>query len=75
MKRAAILEHLAKAEQHVTLSERHVRDQQALVERLERDGSDTVMARLLLAEYEHSLALHRMDLTRIRTELYTLPDG
>jgi hypothetical protein len=75
MDETLILKHLALAERHVLESERRVTQQQALVERLERDGHDTMTARELLLEFERSLELHRYDLARIRAELTHAPES
>lgn len=69
MDKGLLLKHLALADRHVLESEGRVRQQQALVEQLERDGHDSELARQLLLEFEHSLELHRYDRARIQAEL------
>lgn len=69
MERAAIEQHLAEAERHVTQSEGLVRRQREVVQQLERDGHDTALAKVLLSELERSLALHRLDCKRTREQL------
>lgn len=69
MDKSLLLKHLALAERHVRESESRVSQQQALVEQLEREGHGSELARTLLLEFEHSLELHRYDLSRIQAEL------
>jgi hypothetical protein len=70
MDRDVILEHLAQAERHIAESDERIARQKALIERLEADGGDSVTAKLLLAEFQHSLALHRADWERLQGKLY-----
>ncbi len=69
MDRHMLLEHLAKANEHVLLGERHVRRQRELVAELERDGHDTTGARKLLEQFEKLQAMHEADRDRIEREL------
>jgi hypothetical protein len=55
--RAVTLKHLELANKHVAEGHRRVEAQVALVARLERDGRDTFQARMLLEQFETSLAL------------------
>ena len=55
--RAAARQHLERANKHVAEGHRRVEAQVALVARLERDGRDTFQARILLEQFETSLAL------------------
>jgi hypothetical protein len=70
MDREVILEHLAQAERHIAESDRRIAQQKVLVERLEGNGADAVTAKLLLAEFQYSLALHRADWERLQRKLY-----
>ena len=58
--------HLAEAEAHIALGERHIVRQRELVADLARDGHDTTEAKRLLANLEETQALHiaARDLTR-----------
>ncbi len=69
MDRAIILEHLARAEEHVVLAQEHVQQQRDLVARLEHDGHDTTMARALLEQFERLLEMHVGDRDRLAKEL------
>lgn len=69
----AILERLELADLHVVEADRIVRQQHTIVRVLERDGHDASMAKLLLAEFEHTLALYREDRARIRAQLEAAP--
>ncbi len=69
MDRRMLLEHLAKANEHVELGERHVRRQRELVAELERDGHDTREARKLLEQFEKLQDMHKADRDRIEREL------
>lgn len=62
-------QHLAQAEQHVALGERHVRHQREIVAKLEQDGHDAEEALKLLAQFEELQALHIADRDRLRKEL------
>lgn len=69
MDRKIILEHLAQAERHIEEAERRIAHQKALLAGLDGGGADAVTARILLAEFEHSLALHRADRQRLEGKL------
>jgi hypothetical protein len=69
MDREVILEHLAQAERHIAAMDTRVAQQKMLVERLDGDGADSATAKILLLEYEHSLALHRADWERLQGRL------
>jgi hypothetical protein len=62
-------EHLRQARAHVELGKEHVIRQRALVERLERDGHDGTMARLLLRTFEETQGMHLADVDRLVGEL------
>ena len=53
-----ILEHLARAKEHVVEGEEHIRRQHQVIADLESDGHDTTQAREILVTLEHSQALH-----------------
>jgi hypothetical protein len=69
MDRSMLEEHLRQARAHVELGKEHVIRQQALVERLERDGHDGTMARLLLRTFEETQGMHLADAERLAGEL------
>ncbi len=69
MDRKIILEHLAQAERHIAEMERRIVQQKTLFERLDAGGADAVTAKILLVEFEHSLALHRADRERLLGKL------
>ena len=69
MDRAILLEHLARAEEHVVLAQEHVQQQRDLVTRLQNDGHDTTMARALLEQFERLLVMHADDRDRLAKEL------
>lgn len=69
MDRQMLLEHLAKANEHVELGERHVRRQRELIAELERDGHDSTRARQLLEQFEKLQEMHITDRDRIEREL------
>ena len=70
-----LLSHLVAAERHVAEAVVLVRNQQALVDRLERDGHDTGIARKLLEEFAHTLEIHRSDRDRLRAQLGATPSA
>ncbi len=74
MNRAALLQHLARAEAHIATSEKNVRRQRELVAELERDGHDVAVARKLLGEFEKLQAMHLADRDRIIRLLSQTPD-
>ena len=73
MDREIILQHLAQAERHIAESDRRIAQQRRVVERLDGDGADSATAKILLVEFEHSLALHRADWERLNGKLRTGP--
>ncbi len=74
MNRAALLQHLAQAEDHIATSEKNVRRQRELIAELERDGHDIAVARKLLSEFEKLQAMHDADRDRIIRLLSQTPD-
>jgi hypothetical protein len=62
-------EHLAKAEQAVADSERHIARQKELIAELERDGHSGQAARELLAQFESVQAVHIAHRNRLRRDL------
>ncbi len=72
--RAFILEHLAKAEEHVVLGQEHVAHQRQLAEQLEHDGHDATAARAPLSQFEGLLAMHIKDRDRLVRELTDAPE-
>ena len=69
MDRAMFEQHLAQAEGHISLGERHIARQRELVSELERGPYDTTEARLLLANFEEVQKMHVVDRDRLRREL------
>lgn len=69
MDRHILLDHLAQADRHVDQGERHLAQQRAQVDALERDGHDATVARELLDTLEQTQVLHLADRDRIRREL------
>ena len=58
MNREMTLRHLAEAEGHATLGERHLAQQHAIFDRLERDGHEADKAVALLATLRDTQRLH-----------------
>ena len=69
MDKETVMNHLAQAEDHVALGERHLADQRALIAELTRDGHDISQAKELLATFEQTQLLHVEDRDRLRKEL------
>jgi arginine repressor len=69
MDREIIQRHLAQAEDHIILGERHIVRQRELVAELEQKGHDTTEAKRLLAEFEELQVMHLADCDRLRREL------
>lgn len=61
--------HLAQAERHVALSDKHIARQIEIIDELERAGGSTVLALDLLATYRLLRALHVEHRNVIRREL------
>ena len=66
------LKHEAEAEAELEMAARHVREgeehvtrQREIVDQLPASGEVADMARMLLAEYEETLDLHRLHLARL----------
>lgn len=72
--RAVLERHLAQAEGHVALGERHIARQTEIVTELERDGHEAVaqQARALLKTFLITQATHVQDRDRLRAELDAL---
>ena len=71
--RVRILEHLAEAQRLVAENERDLFEQRERVEKLERDGEDTVEARQRLTHIEERLRQHSEELEGVRRALAALP--
>ena len=69
MDRAMLKQHLAQAEGHIALGERHIVRQRKLVAELEQKGCDTAEAKRLLASFEELQAMHIADRDRLRRQL------
>ena len=69
MNPAMLQNFLAQAERHVAMAEEHVRSQATLIQKLERAGDDTTLAKRLLAQIERLLAWHYLDRYRLRNLL------
>ncbi|SPP93230.1 hypothetical protein [Bradyrhizobium vignae] len=61
--------HLAQAERHVALSDKHIARQIEIIDELERAGGSTVLTLDLLATYRLLRALHVEHRNVIRREL------
>jgi hypothetical protein len=66
---ATLIRHLAEVESLVTLAEVIVAQQHQLIADMERDGTDTRMARQLLIEFEETLSLHIAQRDRLKAQL------
>ena len=73
MNRTMLTEHLAQAEEHVALGNRHIVRQRELIAELARDGHDTAEAKTLLASFEEMQTLHLQHRDRLRHELARNP--
>jgi hypothetical protein len=62
-------QHLELANKHVAEGQKRIDAQLALVAKLARDGHDTVQARMLLQQFEDTLALQLETRDRIVQEL------
>jgi hypothetical protein len=69
MDRETLQRYLQEAERNVAQSTMHIVEQNALVERLERDGLDTADARRLLKLFEENRTLYLAERDRLRREL------
>lgn len=72
MELTLILEHLAKADQHLALSEEHLTEQRLRIAGLERYGHDTALARKLLLTFEQTRDLCLEERLRVLAELDNL---
>jgi hypothetical protein len=64
-----IREHLAEAEHHLALSDRHIARQIEIIDDLERDGHPTTLALDVLATFRALHATHLNHRDTIRKEL------
>ena len=67
--------HLQTAEQHVREAEEHVARQRQVATRMREMGFNSQLADSLLAEFEITLAQHRMHLTRLQETQGKNPPG
>ena len=72
---AEIAENLAQAELHVASGERHIAQQRAIIDELERAGQDATEARALLAGFEQTQRLHIENRDRLRRQLEKASKG
>ena len=69
MDRQMIADHLAQAERHVTLGEKNIERQKAIIAELEIDGHDTARARKTLQQFLELQVLHMEDRERLAQAL------
>lgn len=67
--REMLRQHLAKAEEHVLLANKHVGRQRTLIAELERDGHNTAEARKLLEQFVTLQRMHIVARDRLAKEL------
>lgn len=65
--------HLAQAENHVSMGDEIIARQRRLIFRLERDGHDSTEARGLLALFEDVQKMHEADRDRLLKEFQESP--
>jgi hypothetical protein len=61
--------HLAQAEQHISLGKQHIARQESIIAELERDGHDVTVAKGLLATLLKTQAAHEEHRRTILAEL------
>jgi hypothetical protein len=69
MDHAVKLQHLARAEQHISQGTTHIVHQREIVARLKRYGFETASARKTLQIFEDMQRLHIQNRDRLRQEL------
>ncbi|MGB8629960.1 MAG: hypothetical protein WCD69_11295 [Xanthobacteraceae bacterium] len=69
MNRYILLQHLARARQHVAIGEVHLARQYEIIAEFERDGHDAAEAKRLLAQFIVMQALHIEDCRRLERDL------
>jgi hypothetical protein len=69
MNRRLLIDHLAQAELHVSLGEKHIAGQRALIARLDDGQLDTGMALKILKTYLSTQKTHVADRDRLSAEL------
>lgn len=72
MDRKIVEDHLRLAKEHAARGRQHVARQREIVDELEHDGHDTMMARTLLKTYEETQEMHEADVLRLTKELAEL---
>lgn len=73
MDREILKQHLALAQRHASMGEKHIARQESLVAELDRDGHDTAEARKILATLRDTQRLHEQDVERLLTQLSNPP--
>ncbi len=71
MDRANLEQAIARAEQHITLSEFHAARQREIIAELERGGHDSTGAKELLAVFLENLASHISDRDLLLKKLFS----
>ncbi|MCA1364422.1 hypothetical protein I6F14_26130 [Bradyrhizobium sp. IC3069] len=69
MDRAMALRHLAEAEEHISLADRHLSEQEVRIADLELSGHDTSLARAIGETFRLTLARHLAHRDHILREL------
>jgi hypothetical protein len=69
MDRASLERRLANADKHIGEGMRHIAQQKALIQGMERLGRDTSMSKQLLQTFEEMLRLHTADRDKLLREL------
>lgn len=72
LEKLGICEQLARAEGHVSLTERHIQEQEKRITLGVRRGWDTAASRDLLETFRETLRLHVEGRDRLREELAAL---
>jgi len=73
--RETLQQRLAKAEEQVELGAHNVMRQREIVAQLERDGFDTVGARMLLIEFEEAQTAYIAERDRLRRLVQSWQDA
>jgi hypothetical protein len=69
MDRATLERRLANANKHIAEGARHVAQQKALVQGMERQGRDSSTSKQLLQTFEETLRLHMADRDKLLRDL------
>jgi hypothetical protein len=72
MSRETLIRHLAQAEAHIALGQKHIARQYEIIAELEKVGHESVTAKALLIVFEATHAIHIADRDQIAAEIAAL---